>query len=112
MICDLSNMVKSPKVFFFSLSIYSFLESAYRYALPAFRYSPVYHGKPKLPSASASSVLAIRSFLTSSLVDYKVFQINVKGGSYITLMLTFLSISLVPSSPNIFCNIGIRLSGV
>ncbi len=31
---------------------------------------PTYHGNPKLPSASASSVLAERCFLTSSLVAY------------------------------------------
>lgn len=32
--------------------------------------------------------------------------------SYFILMLTFISISFVSSSPNIFCNIGIKLSGV
>ena len=31
---------------------------------------PTNHGNPKLPSASASSVFAVRCFLTSSLVAY------------------------------------------
>ena len=70
MIHNLSEMIEAPVALFVTLCIGGYFYKRILLVRVVKVDLPTNHGNPKLPSASASSVLAVRCFLTSSLVAY------------------------------------------